>query len=100
MRNGKVVRGAVASVKGTTVSLADGSDLSGDYLVLACGGGSVAMPNGMPDDATSSAAFKLKLKEKQTVIKEAQRILIVGGGPVGIELAGASRKNFQIYLLI
>jgi NADH dehydrogenase FAD-containing subunit len=40
------------------------------------------------DDATDSAAYFEKMKNKQKVIASAQSILIIGGGPVGVELAG------------
>jgi NADH dehydrogenase FAD-containing subunit len=35
-----------------------------------------------------------KLRSKQQVIAQAQSILIVGGGPVGVELAGNRSQAF------
>lgn len=40
------------------------------------------------EDATNTAAYITKLRNKQKVISNAKSILVVGGGPVGVELVG------------
>jgi NADH dehydrogenase FAD-containing subunit len=88
LKKGVIIRGEVVRVEDKTVTLADGSSQRGDFLVLCHGGGNSPLPQGIPDDVSDGVSLKKKLKEKQSVIKNANSILIVGGGPIGTELAG------------
>ncbi|CAM9180616.1 unnamed protein product, partial [Ectocarpus fasciculatus] len=94
LKRGKILRGLVTEVTDSSVTLADGTTLAADYIVLAHGYGSANLPGGTPTDATDSAGFKNKLKEKQAAIRDAKTILVVGGGPVGVELVGEIKAHY------
>ncbi|KAF1319640.1 Pyridine nucleotide-disulfide oxidoreductase, partial [Globisporangium splendens] len=66
-----------------------GSDttLSYDYLVIATGS-SYTVPIRQDGNLNSRADTEYKLQEVRQQIEKAQRILIVGGGSVGCEVAG------------
>lgn len=85
LKKGKVVRGRVASMDGTTAILEDGNKISGDVAIIATGS-SYAAPFKMQGD--DSAAFVTKAKRVMTQIGKAHNIAIVGAGAVGSELAG------------
>ena len=63
-----------------------------DYLVIATGT-SYTFPGKVPWWIGSSACQRLYEKIRDTIAK-APRIAIVGGGPVGCELAGAIKSSF------
>jgi NADH dehydrogenase FAD-containing subunit len=88
LKNGTILRADVTKVEGNTVTFTDGNTLTGDFIVLAHGGGLVTFPSGPIAETPDGSSLKKKLKEKQELIKEKDKILIVGGGPVGVELAG------------
>ncbi|KAJ7110023.1 FAD/NAD(P)-binding domain-containing protein [Mycena epipterygia] len=86
--NGVFVQGTVESIqankKGGVVVLADGKQLPYDVLVLAPGS-QWEGPLDIPDD---SAAVKEFIAAGRANFKKAQKILLVGGGAVGVEFAG------------
>ncbi|UJR31621.1 hypothetical protein I4U23_019103 [Adineta vaga] len=92
LTNGCVIQAEVTSI------LTDGVHVHGrhdpihfEYLVIATGS-SYAFP-GKIAEIESSSAINLfnNLQEK---IKQSEQILIIGGGPVGIELAGEIATDF------
>ncbi|KAJ6503342.1 hypothetical protein C8R47DRAFT_1316583 [Mycena vitilis] len=92
--NGTFVEGSVetikAEAKGGSVTLADGKELPYDVLVLAPGStweGSLDIPN----DPQAVHAFVTESREK---FKKAQKIVLVGGGAVGIEYAGEIKDEW------
>ncbi len=85
LKNGAVVQGKASKLNGSAVELADGQALQGDAIVIATGAG-YAIPFKAHTD--SIADFRSAQEEAGAAILEAQSIAIVGGGPVGIELAG------------
>jgi NADH dehydrogenase FAD-containing subunit len=94
LKKGKVLRGKVISVTDGSVTLESGEVLSADNVILAQGYGSGNLPGGTPSDTADSASFKKRLQEKQAAISAADTILIIGGGPVGVELAGEIQAHF------
>lgn len=70
------------------VTLQDGTTLSANYIVLCHGGAPSPFPCGPMDGQTSSASVLGAMRDAQRQIAQAKSILIVGGGPVGCELAG------------
>lgn len=88
LKNGRIVRGSVTSVVEGSVTLASGEVLTADSIILAHGYGSANLPGGTPKGITEGADFMALMREKQKAISAANTILIVGGGPVGVELAG------------
>lgn len=87
LKNGKVVRKEVREVTTGNVILSDGTHMQADYIVLAHGQGQMAFPIGGKPSASSSDVIAA-MKQSQLQIKSASSIMIVGGGPVGVELAG------------
>jgi NADH dehydrogenase FAD-containing subunit len=78
--------GTVETREGNRVKLA------GDVLVL-CTGSIYANPL-MRSSGASALARKHLYRQYRQAIENAQRILIVGGGPVGVEVAGEISESF------
>lgn len=81
-----LVQSAVTAVTSNAVSLANGTRLPFDYLVLATGstyGGGVFHPA-----VTSRTARITDLEDQESKLRAAHSVLVVGGGPVGVEVAG------------
>jgi apoptosis-inducing factor 2 len=85
LKRGKIKHSLVTEVTPEKVHLESGETLSFDYLILATGS-SYPFPAKMSaNDVEGAKQNIVHLSEK---IRAAQRILIVGGGPVGVEFAG------------
>ncbi|PRY26654.1 NADH dehydrogenase FAD-containing subunit [Aliiruegeria haliotis] len=85
LTNGVVRRARVCSVQGTGVTLEDGTEISGDYIVIATGS-SYAAPF-KPENAEVGGLIKAQ-KDAHAALRDAGHIAIVGAGAVGTELAG------------
>ncbi len=85
LKRGKVIAARAEGVDGAGVTLADGSRIAADYIVVATG--STNAPMFKPASAGITG-----LREASTrvhaQIKAANRIVVVGAGAVGTELAG------------
>jgi apoptosis-inducing factor 2 len=92
--NGKIVRGTVTSVTDGSVTLADGTSLYGDYVILAHGGSTNVLPTSAPPGVVDAANFQGLLIEKQKLIRGSKKIAIIGAGPTGLELAGEIRAQY------
>jgi apoptosis-inducing factor 2 len=91
LRRGRVVRDRAVSVDATGVALGAGGRVDADFVVLATGS-CYAYP-ARPRRMDSSAAAALSdLRETHDQLARADRVLIVGAGPVGLELAGEIRE--------
>ncbi|KAJ7897039.1 FAD/NAD(P)-binding domain-containing protein [Mycena olivaceomarginata] len=92
--NGTFVQGVVETIrpekKGGSVILADGQELPYDILVLAPGA-SWEGPLDFPGDADAVKAF---VTESRSRFKKAQKIVLVGGGAVGVEYAGEIKDEW------
>ena len=85
LHNGHLVHNTVSDITQAEVRFKTGGTLPFDYLVLATGS-SYPFPAKMPfDDMTHAHALVVQVNER---IRRAQRILLIGAGPVGIEFAG------------
>ncbi|MEL7975632.1 FAD-dependent oxidoreductase [Isoptericola sp. F-RaC21] len=89
LERGRVVRDAAASVDAAGVVLAGGGRVDADYLVLATGS-SYAFPARPRQASTAAALDELAATHRQ--LARAGRVLILGAGPVGLELAGEIRE--------
>jgi apoptosis-inducing factor 2 len=92
-----VVRGSLTEFDGKTglVKLHDGKQmrLQGDVTVLATGSSfSNSLMRATDSNAADRKAFYAKFKDR---IAEASRIVIVGGGPIGVEVAGEITDNYK-----
>lgn len=85
LTRGSVVRDRAASVDPEGVTLASGTRLDADYIVLASGS-RYPYPAKMDTDDHREALGRLR--DTHTELAGAERVLIVGAGPVGLELAG------------
>jgi apoptosis-inducing factor 2 len=81
----RLIRDRAVSVDPSGVTLSSGDRVEADYLVLATGSG-YAYPAKPRSDSASDALRDLRQTREQ--ISDAERVLIIGAGPVGLELAG------------
>ncbi|MEU4766704.1 FAD-dependent oxidoreductase [Actinosynnema sp. NPDC023794] len=85
LARGRVVRDRAASVDPVGVTLASGERIAADYVVLATGSG-YPYPAKTDTDSSTEALDRLRATHKE--LADAPRVLIVGAGPVGLELSG------------
>ncbi|MFB4318093.1 NAD(P)/FAD-dependent oxidoreductase [Actinomadura sp. 21ATH] len=85
LARGRVVRDRAASVDGTTVTLGSGERIEADYVVLATGSG---YPFPAKFEIEDSTAAKAAVRAAHGELAGAGRVLLLGAGPVGLELAG------------
>jgi apoptosis-inducing factor 2 len=83
--NGRVIRDRAAKVDAGRVELASGDVIQADYIVLATGS---AYPFPAKSDLESTAAAHEKVLAAHAALAAAGRVLLLGAGPVGVELAG------------
>ncbi|MEV6159606.1 FAD-dependent oxidoreductase [Nonomuraea sp. NPDC052129] len=89
LTRGTVLRDRAASVDPGGVTLASGQRVEADYVVLATGS-SYAYPAKPDADSTEEVMDDLRLTHKE--LAGAERVLILGAGPVGLELAGEVKE--------
>ncbi|GAA4070389.1 FAD-dependent oxidoreductase [Actinomadura miaoliensis] len=85
LRRGTVVRERAVSVDPGGVTLASGGRVDADFVVLASGSG-YPFPAKMDSDSSDEGLARLRAAHDE--LAGAQRVLIAGAGPVGLELAG------------
>lgn len=85
LANGRFVRDRAVGVEGRRVTLASGDVLEPDYLVLATGS-SYPFPAKIEEPDIASA--RVRLQAAHEALLAADRALIVGAGPAGLELSG------------
>lgn len=91
LEHGQVVQGTVTSADPAGVTLADGRRVGADYLVLATGSNHAYPAH--PRTATTAATQAVNdLHATNEQLARAERVLILGAGPVGLELAGEIRE--------
>lgn len=91
LKNGTVVRDRAAGVDQQGVTLASGGRVDADYVVLASGS-SYTFPAKMHTDDADEALEALHGAHKE--LAGADRVLILGAGPVGLELAGEIKAEW------
>jgi NADH dehydrogenase FAD-containing subunit len=85
LTHGRVVRDRAVEVEPGRVRLASGAELHPDYIVLATGS---SYPFPAKSDVDDSAEATKKFRAQHAELATADAILLLGAGPVGIELAG------------
>jgi NADH dehydrogenase FAD-containing subunit len=88
LANGRVVRDRAVTVGPGRVVTASGEEIAADYVVLASGS-SYAFP-AKTDQTDTEQAYE-QVRTAHRALSQADRVLLVGAGPVGIELAGEIR---------
>ncbi|RJF44846.1 FAD-dependent oxidoreductase [Actinomyces sp. 2119] len=89
--HGRVVHGTALAVRGTTVEVSGEGPVEADHLVLATG---TAYPFPAKHMESSSVIAKARIERVRTNLEQAARVLILGAGGVGIELAGEITSAF------
>ncbi len=82
---GRVVHDRAVRVDAAAVTLGSGERIAADYIVLATGS---AYPFPAKVDVDGSAAAKARIHATREVLADADSVLLLGAGPVGLELAG------------
>jgi len=85
LAHGRVVRDRTVGVTEGAVTLASGVTLASDYIVLATGS---TVPHPAKIEALDAAAGTTLLAQTHDELVLASRVLLLGAGPIGLELAG------------
>jgi NADH dehydrogenase FAD-containing subunit len=85
LSNGRFIRDRAVAVDGTRVTLASGDELEPDYLLLATGS---AYPFPAKVEEPDVASARARMHAAHEVLLQAERVLILGAGPAGLELSG------------
>jgi NADH dehydrogenase FAD-containing subunit len=88
LTNGRVVRDRAVLVDPHRVRTASGEEISADYVVLATGS---RYPFPAKTDLVDTHHAQEQVRQTNRALAQADRVLLVGAGPVGIELAGEIR---------
>ncbi|GAA1018031.1 dehydrogenase [Acrocarpospora pleiomorpha] len=91
LTHGRFVRDQAVAVDGRQVTLASGGRLEPDYLVLATGS---AYPFPAKSDVPDAEKTRARIREAHEALRGAERVLVVGAGPAGLELAGEIKAFF------
>jgi NADH dehydrogenase FAD-containing subunit len=85
LTNGRVVHDRAVVVDPHRVVTASGEEIAADYVVLATGS---RYPFPAKTDLVDSHHAQEQVRQTNRALAQADRVLLVGAGPVGIELAG------------
>ncbi|NBE95814.1 FAD-dependent oxidoreductase [Nonomuraea sp. KC401] len=85
LARGTVIRDRGVQVDETSVTLRSGTRIEADYIVLATGS---AYPFPAKVDVEDSATAKNRYHATRKALAQADSVLLLGAGPVGLELAG------------
>ncbi len=99
LSQGRVVHGTVSRVEGDTVYVYGEEPIRGDYIVFASGS---TYPFPAKYISAQSAVAKARLADLSDSLEHAKRVLLVGGGTVGLELAGellAAHPHLEVVIV-
>ena len=85
LEHGQVIQDRAVEVDVGRVLLASGEELAADYLVLASGS---HYPYPAKTDTDNSTVAAARYQSSHHDLADANRVLILGSGPTGLELAG------------
>jgi apoptosis-inducing factor 2 len=88
LAHGRVVRDRARLVEPGRVVTASGEEIRADYIVLATGS---SYPFPAKTDLVDTAHAAAQVRATHDALAQADRVLLLGAGPVGIELAGEIR---------
>ena len=89
LANGRVVQDRAVLVEPGRVVTASGDEIAADYVVLATGS---SYPFPAKTDLEHADAAAEQIRATHRALAQADRVFLVGAGPVGIELAGEIRS--------
>jgi len=93
LKNGTVIHGTVESVTSTRVRLRNGVEMAFDILICATGAFSLSVGEPVMNFQTRKAIIE-KFKQVADDVEKANRVVILGGGAVAVELAGEIRQQY------
>jgi apoptosis-inducing factor 2 len=99
LTHGRTVVDRAVRVDADSITLQSGNRITADFIVLATG---AASPFPAKIDVTDTAAARAKLADTAAELAAAHRVLLLGAGPVGLELAGeiaAARPDVTITIV-
>lgn len=85
LEHGRVIQDRAVEADVGRVLLASGEELAADYLVLASGS---HYPYPAKTDSDNSVVSAARYQRSHHDLNDAKRVLILGSGPTGLELAG------------
>ncbi|MGH8880951.1 MAG: FAD-dependent oxidoreductase [Stackebrandtia sp.] len=85
LKRGRVIRDWAVAVESTKVWLSSGEQIATDYVVLATG---TTYPFPAKSRNYRAASAVTQLHETHEALAKADSVLLLGAGPVGLELAG------------
>ncbi|MFF3437359.1 NAD(P)/FAD-dependent oxidoreductase [Streptosporangium sp. NPDC002721] len=88
LTRGRVVRDRAVSVDSKRVVLGSGEEIAADYIVLATGS---SYPFPGKSDAVETEVAHERYRVSHQALAAADGVLLLGAGPVGLELAGEIR---------
>ncbi|EFA82163.1 hypothetical protein PPL_04583 [Heterostelium album PN500] len=91
MKHGKIIHASVTKVQPDRVTIENGDEFNFDYMVIATGANNIT-PFKAPSDSSNIYQYYQGLKDK---IQQSKKILIIGGGAVGVELAAEIATDFK-----
>jgi apoptosis-inducing factor 2 len=91
LAHGRFVRDRAIAVEAGRVALASGATLTCDYIVLATGS---SYPFPAKTGALDSDESRARHRAAHDALSHAERALLLGAGPVGIELAGEIKAAY------
>lgn len=87
-------RGELKELASNHATLQDGTRLAFDVAVVATGSSYRSLPIAKSHEALSLPARAEEVDSQRAQLRDANTVLIVGGGPVGVELAGEIMDRF------
>ena len=91
LQRGSIVQGTVARVEGNTVHLYGREPIEGDYVVFATG---ATYPFPAKQITNQARIAQRRLEDLRQNLGQANRALLIGGGTVGLEMAGELKAAF------
>lgn len=91
---GNFHQGDITSLAAHHANLADGSKIDFDIAVVASGSSYASLPLAKSQQAMQLSERETELKDANNKLIEANNILIIGGGIVGVELAGEIADHY------
>jgi apoptosis-inducing factor 2 len=84
----KFTQNSVKSISSAEIAFTDNSSIGYDILVIASGSNYKSFPIGKPTEQRSLKDRNSFFKSENAKLLNAKSAVIIGGGPVGVELAG------------
>ncbi|KAJ3188138.1 Apoptosis-inducing factor 2 [Gaertneriomyces sp. JEL0708] len=87
----RMLQGNCVRIDQKSVVLEDGNTVPFDYLIIATG---TAYPSPSKVPTTTKAEGIAHLQSVAEAVKQSENILVIGGGPVGVEIAGEIATDY------